>query len=581
MKRLYLFFAVTAIAVMIAATFASDEKNDTTLTIPGVVPAGAEAIAPMDLKSIDAVKQDTKASIRSEEVTKDEILAPGDDATGLAAKEPDHPRGGSMDNCATPFPEGFEGLILPSLPSCWTNVDVNNDTKTWKTTLTAGHFHSGSRAVEYMYSSSNAADDWLFSPSVALNGGTQYQFRYWQKIGSGSYPERWEIKYGSAPNAAGMTGTIQASTISYLPSWSQWTNDFTPATTGTYYIGIHCISNANMYYLAMDDFELEIVSAGNVCASALPLSVPGTVSGSTVGYFNDYDAACGVNGTAPDVVYSYTPTANQNVTFSLCGGTTNYDTRLFVYQDACSGTPMACNDDACNNPPLYTNNYLSRIDCLPLMAGHTYYIVVDGYGSASGDFTLSASECQLLPGDVCETALQLIVPGTVLGTTVGFANNYDAACTWASTASDVVYSYMPTIDENVTLSLCGGTTNYDTKMYVYQDGCSGSVIACSDNACNNPPLYTNNYLSRIDCLPLMAGHTYYVVVDGYGSASGDFTLECFGVCCAARRCVRECTAIEYSWLRFRHHCGICKQLRCRLHVDIHRAGCGLFLFAVR
>ena len=37
------------------------------------------------------------------------------------------------------------------------------------------------------------------------------------------------------------------------------------------------------------------------------------------------------------------------------------------------------------------------------------------------------------------------------------------------------------------------------------------------------------YRSLLECVPLQAGHTYYVVVDGYATACGDYTLEA-GIC---------------------------------------------------
>ena len=65
-------------------------------------------------------------------------------------------------------------------------------------------------------------------------------------------------------------------------------------------------------------------------------------------YADDYDAACPDPASAADVVYSYTPSANESITLSLCHTGTNYDTKLFVYQNLCvSDSLVACNDDFC------------------------------------------------------------------------------------------------------------------------------------------------------------------------------------------------------------------------------------------
>ncbi len=134
-------------------------------------------------------------------------------------------------------------------------------------------------------------------------------------------------------------------------------------------------------------------AGGETCATATVIaSLPYTDSGATTGAVNDYDFACPYTGsTAPDVVYSYTPVANQTVLASLCtpGTNTSYDTKLYVYATTCSGTPVGCNDDSCSSP-LYSN-YVSQLE-VALTAGTTYYFVVDGYGTASGNYTLHLEE---------------------------------------------------------------------------------------------------------------------------------------------------------------------------------------------
>jgi len=102
----------------------------------------------------------------------------------------------------------------------------------------------------------------------------------------------------------------------------------------------------------------------------------------TCDYVDDYDEACSWSATAPDAVYSYTPAVDETVDISLCFDGTDYDTKLFVYENAHTpGAPFACNDDACPG-------YVSEILELALTGGNTYYIVVDGYGSDCGNYEL-------------------------------------------------------------------------------------------------------------------------------------------------------------------------------------------------
>ncbi len=132
---------------------------------------------------------------------------------------------------------------------------------------------------------------------------------------------------------------------------------------------------------------------GDTCAAAVDLgTLPATVSGTTSGYVNDYDEVCPyTGGTAADVVYSYTPASNMTVFASLCtpGTNTDYDTKLYVYENSCPGTVTGCVDDACSSP-LYST-YVSEVT-VDLTAGNTYYFVVDGYGTAEGNYTLQVEE---------------------------------------------------------------------------------------------------------------------------------------------------------------------------------------------
>ncbi|TWT40299.1 hypothetical protein RAS1_40070 [Phycisphaerae bacterium RAS1] len=130
---------------------------------------------------------------------------------------------------------------------------------------------------------------------------------------------------------------------------------------------------------------------GDTCASATALAgaLPITVSGTTIGYANDYDEVCPFTGsTSPDVVYSYSPTTDILVEINLCASF--YDTKVYVYQGSCGSGAIACNDDGCPGSP--PDAYRSRIPQLQMAFGETYYIVVDGYFGEQGDYSLTLSE---------------------------------------------------------------------------------------------------------------------------------------------------------------------------------------------
>jgi hypothetical protein len=126
---------------------------------------------------------------------------------------------------------------------------------------------------------------------------------------------------------------------------------------------------------------------GDTCAdAALISSLPFTDTATTCGFTNDYDYACPFTGsTAPDVVYKFTPAENELVGVYLCASL--YDTKVFIYAGTCTGDPIACNDNAnCGY-----DGYQSFLSNVQLLAGTTYFIVVDGSGESCGEYTITVT----------------------------------------------------------------------------------------------------------------------------------------------------------------------------------------------
>jgi len=136
-------------------------------------------------------------------------------------------------------------------------------------------------------------------------------------------------------------------------------------------------------------------------------------------------------------------------------------------------------------------------------------------------------------GDTCATATVIpSLPYSDSGTTVGATHDYNEVCPFANTgAPDVVYSFTPASNMLVEVSLCGNS-DYDTKVYVYQNVCpglnSGAHIACADDVCATPS-FPDPYVSRVTNVLMTVGNTYYIVVDGYDAASsGNYTIDVTG-----------------------------------------------------
>lgn len=127
----------------------------------------------------------------------------------------------------------------------------------------------------------------------------------------------------------------------------------------------------------------DLRQGGDTMLDAVVATLPVVDSiGTTVGYNDDYDEICPYSGsTSPDVVYSITPDADTVVNIDLLGS--DYDTKLYVY-DA-NGGLVACNDD-------YHPGFVSFLENVALTGGMEYFVIIDGYGGAAGNYVLNIGE---------------------------------------------------------------------------------------------------------------------------------------------------------------------------------------------
>src|SRR5438445_420929 len=134
--------------------------------------------------------------------------------------------------------------------------------------------------------------------------------------------------------------------------------------------------------------EAPAILAGSCTSPTVISAQGGTFTGTTSGT-SLLAGSCGNSGGSPEQVFQWTPTVSGTATIQTCGGSTSYDTVLYVRSGACgtgSEIALGCNDDACADAT--GANRASRITPT-VTAGQTYYIFVDGFGGAQGNFTLT------------------------------------------------------------------------------------------------------------------------------------------------------------------------------------------------
>ncbi|MBZ0118592.1 MAG: hypothetical protein K8H88_16430, partial [Sandaracinaceae bacterium] len=254
--------------------------------------------------------------------------------------------------------------------------------------------------------------------------------------------------------------------------------------------------------------------ANDQCAGAITIS---GATGSHAGTLVGATAQVSDCGTGVENFYVVTVTQPTIVYLSTVGGAT-FDTRLSYRGTACGGTSVQCVDDSCGS----LQTHLAQL----VTPGSPHYFAVHTFSSSTtpGAYTLAwrlipttAGAAVHVPDDDLAgagtvqtysgttTSSGTLVP-TNPATTCGFTSSGASGENlyyWAQCASD---------NRNYTASLCTGTS-YDTTAWVRFNG---SQVACNDDSCS--------LQSSVTATGVGGAGVVEVLVDGYGSSSGAYTL---------------------------------------------------------
>lgn len=255
-----------------------------------------------------------------------------------------------------------------------------------------------------------------------------------------------------------------------------------------------------------------VLGQADLCASALPIAIPGSDSGTTVGATVDVGPSCSSAGTpsAPGVWYSVTGNGT-SLTASLCGGP-SYDSKLTVYGGTCGS--LACvagNDDSCG--------LLSSVTFCST-SGVPYLILVHGFGSATGAYTLNLTSnnvsCGPPPNDTCSGAIDVgALPASVVGNNT-FATNDTLPLCGSSPHNKTIWYSVVGNGMTLTASTCNtGTAVADTELIVYCADCpSLTCVGGDDDSCTTAG---GGDFKSIFSWCSESGRTYYIAVGSFSS----------------------------------------------------------------
>ena len=148
-------------------------------------------------------------------------------------------------------------------------LDSNDDGKTWSFSADYGAY--------YIYSSTNAANDWLISPAIKLEAGKKYHFAIDAKVAGANFPERFEVLLGTEAKASALTQSVIAATEVTAIEYVTYENAAVEvAETGYYHFGIHAISDADMFRLMVANFLVEAAPEPTAPAAVTDFAVAQT-----------------------------------------------------------------------------------------------------------------------------------------------------------------------------------------------------------------------------------------------------------------------------------------------------------------
>ncbi|MFH1438638.1 MAG: putative metal-binding motif-containing protein [Pseudomonadota bacterium] len=280
---------------------------------------------------------------------------------------------------------------------------------------------------------------------------------------------------------------------------------------GTYYVivsgTLHGTDTIKGRYLLTAEYGPPTpVPANDSCFGAEDISEGGTVIGSTIATFDDYNTICGPSNYF-DVVYTFTLTEDHDVIIDV-----DPDTTMGVALEI----QRTCGSSA------------SMLDCASSESGEmhshsvpagTYFLIVDTQRETDFNMEVTFED----PTTICDGAevIEVDLSGGSFSwsdsdTTVGESNDFQATCGSSAMSPDIPYKLV--VDERALVTIEDTAASFDTVLHV-RSLCDNpsSQLYCDDDGgfCS--------LCSRISAV--FAPGTYFIIQDGYSSGgSGTYTL---------------------------------------------------------
>ncbi|PJR04654.1 T9SS type A sorting domain-containing protein [Avrilella dinanensis] len=157
-----------------------------------------------------------------------------------------------------PYVQDFDSAAVPDMPSC-TSVENAGSGNNWVTNSSSSYGFTENH-LRYSWNSSNNANSWFYTQGIELEAETTYKVSYDYGGTGTTFPEKLKVAYGDSPSSVSMTTVLADHTnvVNETPTNNEV--EFTPTTSGVYYFGFNAYSDADKFYLHLDNISIDVVT---------------------------------------------------------------------------------------------------------------------------------------------------------------------------------------------------------------------------------------------------------------------------------------------------------------------------------
>lgn len=171
----------------------------------------------------------------------------------------------SSGSLVIPHTDNFDSGIAR-----WLISDENQDGSSWTLGNSSTQANSGAGFIKYTYNVDNQADDWIFSPCFYLASGSNYTLKFNYKARSSQYPESFKVAIGTGASSNDMIEDLVDLNSIDVTTYELSETVFTVPNTGYYTIGFYAYSEADMWEIFIDDFEIDGTTVGTKSEKTKP-----------------------------------------------------------------------------------------------------------------------------------------------------------------------------------------------------------------------------------------------------------------------------------------------------------------------